>query len=327
MSSEFDLIKRIQQRIPQRSDVETGIGDDACVLAPSVDHQLVCTTDSIVLDCHFTEDWPAQDVGHLAMAVNLSDLAAMGALPRWVMLSLTLPNHAPWTQPPWLDKFLDGFLGACPDVILTGGNMAGGPLNIGVCLMGEVPSGQAIMRSGAQPGDALVVTGHLGDVAGALALSDQGGIVDGPLERRMKHPTPRVRVGQQAWGVVHAMIDISDGLLADLGHMLEASSNQRMSALGAALWLETLPASAGLMEAFPDPKTRWPLQLGGGSDYELLMSVPSSQIEAWLHSLHQMDVPASVIGRVVETPGIDLIQPDGQRYDAPLAGWDHFRST
>lgn len=327
MSSEFDLIERIGQRIPSHHTVAVGIGDDGCVLSPDPNKQLVCTTDTIVLDRHFTQTWGASQIGHLAMAVNLSDLAAMGADPRWALLSLTLPNHAPWTEVEWLDAFLDGFLAVDPTVVLTGGNMASGPLNIGVTLLGEVNRGEAITRDGARGGDALVVTGQLGDVAGALALSADRHARHTVLTARLTHPTPRVAVGRCAWGHVHAMVDVSDGLLADLEHMLVASADSAECGLGATLWLEALPTSKALAEAFADEHDRWPLQLNGGSDYELLMAVPPDKLEGWLQRVAATGVPASVIGQVTEQPGIELVQPDGRLYDAPTNGWDHFRST
>ena len=326
MTSEFELIDRIRQRVSGKDGVRVGIGDDACVLEPSPNKQLVCTTDSIVLDRHFTDAWAASEIGHLAMAVNLSDLAAMGAKPRWALLSLTLPNHAPWTDTAWLDEFLDGFLAVDPNVVLAGGNMASGPLNIGACLFGEVDSGQAIGRSGAEAGDALVVTGHLGDVAGAMALPNNRQARNTPLCTRMKHPTPRLEVGQQAWGFVHAMIDISDGLLADLGHLLAASSKATTESVGAIVWLDKLPASQALTEAFDDNECRWSLQLSGGSDYELLMSVPQNKLDAWLHRVDQAGVPACVIGEVTASAGIAVLKPNGQPFASPGRGWDHFQS-
>ncbi|MDZ7789571.1 MAG: thiamine-phosphate kinase [Xanthomonadales bacterium] len=238
---EFELIERIRERASAGSGVVVGIGDDAAVLAPTTGHELVVTTDSIVLDRHFTADWPAADVGHLAANANLSDLAAMGARPRWALLALTLPEP----DEAWLDGFLDGFLDAAAGVgvVLVGGNLARGPLNIGVELIGEVPAGQAVTRRGARSGDRVVVTGTLGDAAAALRLGDGAAPA---LRQRLHRPRARLAAGEALRGRARAMIDLSDGLLADLGHLLSEGQ-------GAELDLDALPASAALVEGVSDP--------------------------------------------------------------------------
>lgn len=308
---EFELIERIRSRAAPGSGVVVGIGDDAAVLAPTVGHEMVVTTDSLVLDRHFTAEWPAADVGHVAAHANLSDLAAMGASPRWALLALTLPD----LDEAWIDGFLDGFLAAAESVglALVGGNLARGPLNIGVELIGELPAGQAVTRLGAREGDRILVTGTVGDAAAALALGDRAG---DRLQARLRRPEARLQAGQALRGRARAMIDLSDGLLADLGHLL-------VDGQGADLDLDALPASSALCDAVADPAERWRLQTGGGSDYELLAMVPP---DAELANLSQAcGVALSEIGLIT---GSGRIECRSRRHDVPAdlgPGWDHFR--
>lgn len=288
-----------------------GIGDDAAVLAPTPDHELVVTTDSIVLDRHFTADWPAADIGHVAVHANLSDLAAMGANPRWALLALTLPE----IDENWIEGFLDGFLAATESagMALVGGNLTRGPLNIGVQLIGEVPSGQAVTRRGARAGDRIAVTGTVGDAAAALAFGENAG---SRLVWRLRRPDARLQAGAVLRGQARAMIDLSDGLLADLGHLLEAGQ-------GAELDLEALPVSEALGEAVPDEVERWRLQTGGGSDYELLAVVPP---EVDLATLSEAGgIALTEIGRITKSGHIEC---RSARHEVPEdlgRGWDHFR--
>ncbi|WP_376689933.1 thiamine-phosphate kinase [Wenzhouxiangella sp. EGI_FJ10409] len=308
---EFELIDRIRARARPGNGVVTGIGDDAAVLSPTPGHELVVTTDSLVLERHFTAGWPAADIGHLAAQANLSDLAAMAARPRWALLALTLPEP----DETWLDGFLDGFLDAvgAHAVALVGGNLARGPLNIGVELIGEVPAGEAVTRRGAFPGDRIVVTGTPGDAAAALRLGEAAG--SGLLER-LRRPQARVEAGEALRGRARAMIDLSDGLVADLGHMLGAGQ-------GAELDLDALPASAALTEAVPDPVERQRLQAGGGSDYELLaVLAPEADLGALTRAA---GVALTEIGRVTDSERI-ILRPSGIELPAQgAAGWDHFR--
>ncbi|HSH27771.1 MAG TPA: thiamine-phosphate kinase [Wenzhouxiangella sp.] len=309
---EFELIERIRARAASGGGVVVGIGDDAAILAPTPDHELAVTTDSIVLDRHFTADWPAADVGHLAAQANLSDLAAMGARPRWALLALTLPE----IDKDWIDAFYDGFL-ACSDsagMALVGGNLARGPLNIGVQLIGELPSGRAVTRHGARAGDRIAVTGTVGDAAAALAL---GAAATPALRARLHRPEARLQAGVALRGQARAMIDLSDGLLADLAHLLAPGQ-------GAELDLDALPTSAALLAAVGDPIERMRLQTGGGSDYELLVIVPP---RADLGMLSQAGgVALTPIGRVCERAGIVC---RSARHEVPAdlgQGWDHFGS-
>lgn len=310
--SEFALIERIRARARADKSVLLGIGDDAAVLQPEPGLALVATTDSLILDRHFRSDWPAADIGHLAAAVNFSDLAAMGASPRWTLLALTLPE----ADEPWLESFLEGFLGLCDrfETCLVGGNLSSGPLNIGVQMLGEVESERMTRRGSASPGDLLVVTGALGDAAAALALGDQA---SAGLMRRLHRPTPRVAAGRALASQVSAMIDVSDGLLADLAHLLAPGQ-------GAELNLSDLPCSELLAQAIPDLESRWPLQLTGGNDYELLFSLAPARLSEAENACKALNLPVTVIGRVTADGAIECRRNDGSLLEIPHGGWDHF---
>jgi len=311
---EFDLIAEIsaeiKARTPVGSGVVLGIGDDAAVLQPARGMQLVATTDNLVGGRHFVDAGDnratPKEIGHLALAANLSDLAAMGATPRWCLMTLTLPE----ADPAWLRGFLDGFLplAAEHDCALVGGNIARGPLNIGVTALGEVPAAGFATRSGARPGQRIVVTGTLGDAAAGLKLERPPG---DPLRERLLKPAPRIAAGRELAGLAAAMIDISDGLLADLAHLA--------GDLGARIRCDRLPASSALTEAIPDPRARWPLQFSGG-DYELLALVDQA---AQLPDSTD-GIALTEIGSITESGRIECLDAEGQVFEAASSGWDHF---
>jgi thiamine-monophosphate kinase len=314
-TTEFDLIERIRARVSNDPSVAAGIGDDAALLKTRPGRLLVASTDSLVPDRHFLSDWPPAVLGHLALAVNLSDLAAMGADPRWTLLALTLPA----ADARWLDGFLDGFLDLAAEhaVVLVGGNLARGPLNIGVQALGEVAEGRAARRAGARPGDVLAVTGTLGDAAAAWRL---GAGASPALIERWQRPAPRVRAGRIAAPWVHAMMDLSDGLLADTAKLIGASS------CGARIELERLPASPALLDALPTARERQRLQAEGGSDYELLMALDRKDVEALSAELAEQGSPMTVIGEIIEGDAIEIVDDTGQRVEMSADGWDHFKS-
>ncbi len=320
MSTEFELIDLIAKRACDEPSVIVGIGDDGCVLQTSPGSELVVTTDTLVIGQHFRQDWLAHEVGYLAMAVNLSDLAAMGATPKWALLSLTLPKESDYTSPAWLNGFLDGFLSHRHGPVLVGGNFSSGPLSITVQLIGEVPRGQALTRGGSCVGDLLVVSGTLGDAAGALRVSDDA------LERRLRHPTPQHEHAASLRSRVHSVIDISDGLLADLRHLLahDMCGDQQRKPLGALIELAHLPTSEALMRCFPEHAQRWPLQLSGGSDYELLMTVPEPLWDELKSECKIHGMTLTCIGQVTDTGDIELRQADGHLFSQTREGWDHF---
>ena len=311
-SSEFDLIARIRQRAATRSDVILGIGDDAALLSVPPGKQLVVAMDTLNSGVHFPEDTAPADIGWKALAVNLSDLAAMAATPAWCTLSLSLPQ----SDAAWLDGFLA--LAAQHDVALIGGDTTCGPLSICVTAHGLVDPRGALLRSGARIGDDVWVTGTLGDAAGALRQWQAGGPVDAALRMRLDRPTPRVTAGLRLAGIAHACIDISDGLLADLGHLCRASR------VGAELDIDALPASEALLATF-DPETRRVLQTAGGDDYELCFTAPKTARLAVEDAMHASDLPATRIGRITGDAGKPVLQDgDGADWLPPRAGYVHF---
>jgi len=314
--SEFALIDRIRQRAGTRADVILGIGDDAAVLRVPEGQDLVVSTDTLIADVHFPADTAAADVGWKALAVNLSDLAAMAAQPAWVALALSLPE----ADGDWLDAFLDGFLelAAQHDVALIGGDTTRGPLSITITAHGFVARDAALRRSGAKAGDDVWVTGTLGDAAGGLAQWRRGGLMSAKLRHRLDRPTPRIDAALALRGIAHAAIDLSDGLVADLGHVLEQSG------VGAEIDLGRLPTSRPLAEHFADEHERWRLQLAGGDDYELCFTAAPADAFAIEQEMAACDTTATVIGRIRADAGLQLFTLEGTDFVLPVAGFDHF---
>ncbi|MGH8273216.1 MAG: thiamine-phosphate kinase [Gammaproteobacteria bacterium] len=301
---EFDLIRRyFTGRGARRADVALGVGDDAAVLAPPPGHELLLTTDTLVGGRHFPEqDFPPEAVGHRALAVNLSDIAAMGGVPAWALLALTLPE----VDESWLAAFADGFAALAErfEVALVGGNMARGPLAITVTVAGFAAAGSATTRDGARAEDALWVTGALGGGAAGLRALSAGESVDAPAVAAYARPEPRLAAGRALAPRAHAAIDISDGLLGDLAKLLAASGG-----LGAELDRKALPLAPGATLADA---------LGSSDDYELLVAAPESKTET-LAASRVLDSAFTRIGRVVAEPGIRL---DGESVNG--RGYRHF---
>lgn len=318
---EFALIQRYFADA-QRADgsVVCGIGDDAALLAPSPGTQLVACTDTLVAGRHFLADANAEDVGWKSLAVNLSDLAAMGATPRWCLLALTVPE----ADVHWLQAFASG-LHACAaeyGITLVGGDTTRGPLTLTVTALGEIAPQAAMRRDSAQVGDVIALTGPVGDGAAGLAVLQDPAVAAQlsptqaeALRQRYSRPTPRVAAGGALAGLAHAGIDISDGLLQDLGHVLAASG------VGASLDVAAIPASDALL-AIPDADQRRQWQLAGGDDYELLVTVPPEALnEAQEQLAHNGQPPLHVIGHIVSKPGL-VDAADGTTLHAP--GFSHF---
>ena len=311
---EFDLIARIRARASTRGDVILGIGDDAALRQPPAGLQLVVAMDTLNSGVHFPPDTAPADIGWTSLAVNLSDLAAMGAAPAWCTLSLSLPD----ANASFVDGFLDGFIALAQqhDVALVGGDTTRGPLSVCVTVHGFIEPGTALRRDGAKPGDEVWVSGTLGDAAAALAQWKSGGEIDAALCARLDRPTPRVALGRALRDIASACIDVSDGLLADLGHVCVASG------VGAQVDVDALPASNAMRAAF-DGDARRTLQAAGGDDYELCFTAPMEAHEAILQAAGSIDVSVSRIGRVVEGSGVAAHASDGAAWSAPL-GWQHF---
>lgn len=310
---EFDLIARIRARATRRADVALGIGDDAALLRVPAGQALAVSCDTLNVGVHFPPDTAPADVGWKALAVNLSDLAAMAAQPAWCMLSLSLPSD----DADWLDAFLDGFLAlaAQHDVALVGGDTTRGPLSICVTVHGLVPEAQALRRDGARVGDEIWVTGTLGDAAAGLSAS---GANDAFLRQRLNRPTPRVTAGLALRGLAHSAIDVSDGLLADLGHVLQASG------VGARVRREALPTSPALAACFTDA-ARWRLQLAGGDDYELCFTAAPAQHSAIAAALAASGTDATVIGEIDDSRTLSVLDAHGQPWAPPSSGYQHFQ--
>lgn len=307
---EFELIARIRARAAGRTDVVLGIGDDAALLQPPPGMQLAVAMDTLNAGVHFLPDTAPADIGWKVLAVNLSDLAAMGAQPAWCTLSLSLPD----ADEAFVDGFLDGFLqlAALHDVALVGGDTTRGPLSVCVTAHGLVEPGTALRRDGARSGDEVWVSGTLGDAAGALAQWRAGGDRDGALRMRLDRPTPRVALGRALRGIASTCIDVSDGLLADLGHVCGASG------VGAEVDADALPASEALRAAFDAPHRR-ALQATGGDDYELCFTAPPSRRDAVQALAARLALPLMCIGRVVAGRDVGC---DGLAAGRP--GYRHF---
>jgi thiamine-monophosphate kinase len=314
-NAEFDLIERIRRRASARDDVLLGIGDDAALLRVPDGHDLAVATDMLNAGVHFPHDTEPADIGWKSLAVNLSDLAAMGATPAWCTLSLSLPKP----EPAWLDAFLDGFaqLASRHALALVGGDTTRGPLSICVTVHGLLARGAALRRDGARWGDDVWVTGTLGDAAAALAQLQAGGVADAALRARLDRPEPRVAFGRSLLGVAHACIDVSDGLLQDLGHIC------RMAGVGAEIDVEALPASAALA-ARSSGETLRGEQACGGDDYELCFTAPPDARERIEAVSVDVDVPAARIGRIVAGSGVRAFERDGAVWSPPRSGYAHF---
>ncbi len=318
---EFELIERYFAKIgPARADVVLGVGDDAALLTVPAGHELVACTDTLVDGRHFPSGAHADDIGWRALAVNLSDLAAMGATPAWATLALSMPT----VDEDWLEGFAAGFaaLATLHQVALVGGDTTRGPLTITVQALGYAPAGSALRRSGARPGDLIYVTGWPGDAAAGLALL-QGrlagqGANRAALEGKFRRPDPRVAFGQRLRGVASACIDVSDGLAADLGRLAAASG------VAATVRAAELPLSQALYALAGETGAR-EFALAGGDDYELVFTVAPAARAALAAVTASAGSPAChCIGEIVTGRGVRVL---GERGELPVPrGWDHFRT-
>ncbi|WLS78029.1 thiamine-phosphate kinase [Erwinia pyri] len=318
---EFELITRYFDRVTSsRRDVEKGIGDDCALLTLSEKQTLAISTDTLVEGVHFLRDIHPADLGYKALAVNLSDLAAMGADPAWLTLAITLPS----VDESWLKPFSDSLFELLDyyDMQLIGGDTTRGPLSLTLGIHGLVPQGRALKRSGARPGDWIYVTGTLGDSAAGLALLQHHMKIDDPVAHEMlikRHlrPMPRILQGQALRDLASAAIDLSDGLISDLSHILKASD------CGARLNLDALPLSEVMKLHFePEQALNW--ALSGGEDYELCFTVPEINRGALDVALGHYGVPFTCIGQMApQSEGLVLLQ-EGKPVEKSLKGFDHF---
>lgn len=317
--NEFEIIRRYFARQPVvRDDVRCGIGDDAAVLAPAADHELVVSTDMMVAGVHFPEDTAPEHIGWKALAVNLSDMAAMGAEPAWFTLNISLPH----LDPVWLDAWCSGLYALATEqrVQLIGGDTTRGPLTVGIQILGQLPCGTALMRRGARAGDRIFVSGTLGDAA--LGLAGRQRRLRLPAEfseylhARLERPTPRVAIGQALRGLATACIDVSDGLAADLGHILAASGT------GARIELDRLPRSAAYRAV--QARVGWDPAVSHGDDYELCFTVAPERVAELPARLRTIECPVTEIGVVEPAAGLRILDRAGLPYRPAHTGFDHF---
>ncbi len=323
--SEFDIIRRYFSAAgAPRADVAVGVGDDAAVVEVPPGQQLVLAMDTLVGGVHFPDDTSADDIAYKALAVNLSDLAAMGAEPVWATLALTAPRN----DPVWLAAFAEGFnaLARAADVQLIGGDTTRGPLTVTVQAHGLVPRGRAVLRGGARPGDVIFVTGSLGDAGLALQRWRQGlpsfSADHTYLAARLNRPSPRIHEGVALRGLASAMIDISDGLAADLSHLLAAS------AVGARIELAALPRSEAFARVCAEMGEAQGAQiaLSAGDDYELCFTAPAARHAAVTALFAGFDCGCQAIGLIEAQAGLRVWQDDGTLLSVGRGGYDHFAS-
>lgn len=321
---EFSLIARYFDRVrSSRLDVETGIGDDCALLNIPEKQTLAISTDTLVAGNHFLADIDPADLAYKALAVNLSDLAAMGADPAWLTLAITLPE----VDERWLEIFSDSLFELLNyyDMQLIGGDTTRGPLSMTLGIHGYVPAGRALKRSGAKPGDWIYVTGTPGDSAAGLAILQHRLQVADEVDReyllkRHLRPTPRILQGQALRDKASAAIDLSDGLISDLGHIVKAS------ACGAHIDIETLPFSEAVKRHVESEQAlRW--ALSGGEDYELCFTVPELNRGALDVALGHLGVPFTCIGQMsADVEGICFTR-DGEPVTFDWKGYDHFATS
>jgi len=317
---EFELINRyFKGRGVTRRDVNLGIGDDCALVTVPANCQLAVTTDTLVAGVHFFDDISPRALGHRVLAVNLSDLAAMGAEPTWVSVALTLPN----IDVEWLEEFTEGMheIAEYYNVQIIGGDTTQGPLTITICAKGTVPEGKALRRGGAKVGDWIYVTGPLGDAGLAIESRKQEFKIAPEhlryVNQRFDYPAPRVAAGQVLRGLASSAIDVSDGLLADLGHILA------MSQVSAQIHVEKVPTSDAMQDTL-DKSQQLPFILNYGDDYELLFTVPDDNKSMLELKLRQYGVEATCIGQIKSGEGQIELSLDGEKLDFNDTGFEHF---
>jgi len=319
MLSEFDLIAQYFTRpVRHARRVALGVGDDCALLSPSPGMHLAISSDMLVEGRHFFSDADPLTLGHKCLAVNLSDLAAMGAQPVGFTLALALPK----AEPAWLEPFSKGMLALADQhhCELIGGDTTKGPLNICITVFGDVPAGQALRRDGAQAGDDIWISGTLGDARLALAACRQELALDAtqcePASTRLHAPTPRVALGIALRGIANAAIDISDGLIGDLAHILKRSQ------VGATLAVDALPVGPVLMQQALELRRHF--ALAGGDDYELCFTAPVARRGEVLACAQRAGTEVTRVGSIDAEPGLRLIDRTAAPLDLRLNSFDHF---
>jgi thiamine-monophosphate kinase len=321
--NEFELIARFFTRPPRAASVHLGVGDDAALLMPSPSCELAVSVDMLVGGRHFFADTDPRNLGHKTLAVNLSDMAAMGATPKWALLAGALPD----SDEVWLAAFARGFhaLADAHGVDLVGGDTTRGPLALCVTIMGEVPAGRALLRSGARADDDVYVSGVLGDAALAIAALKGRTALDAEAmaaaRARLETPTPRVALGVALRGIATAALDISDGLVGDLSHILERS------AVGATVDMRAVPRSAVLGRLFAGAERDLAIEclLAGGDDYELCFTAPREAAATVAAIAERTGVPLTRIGAITAGSGLVVRDEHGMPLPVLPRAYDHFR--
>ena len=317
---EFDLIARYFTRAPRHAVL--GVGDDCALLQPQPGMQWAVSCDMLVDGRHFLSTTPPARLGHKALAVNLSDLAACGAKPVAFTLALALPHM----DEAWLQGFSQGLWALADEhgCELVGGDTTQGPLNICITVFGEVPPGDALLRQHAQAGDDIYVSGTVGDARLALEVFRGTWRLEAEhfetARMRMEQPTPRVALGQALRGVANAAIDISDGLVGDLAHILKRS---KVGAVLTTDWVADSAAISSAMQTLPLSR-RLDYALAGGDDYELLFTAAPDQADAVQEAANDCGVPVTCIGRIMPTPGLQVLDTQGVAMSRRFASFDHF---
>jgi len=321
--TEFELIRRYFTRAAPNALL--GIGDDAALIQASSGNVLAVSTDMLVSGTHFLPDTDPYMLGHKALAVNLSDMAAMGAIPRWATLAIALPlKDGGGADETWLERFSAGFFALADQygVELVGGDTTRGSLNLSVTIFGELPEKQALRRSGARIGDEIWVSGTLGDAALALAhLKNHVELTVDELAAcapALHQPQPRISLGLALRGIANSAIDISDGLLGDLGHILDASK------MAAEIDFSVLPVST-VLRAYVPQSLGMQCVLSGGDDYELCFTAPVMHHAEILGISARLALPLTRIGSIVAGRGCAMHDASGKLIDVEAAGYDHFR--
>jgi len=319
MPSEFDIIRQYFTSKEFRADVILGIGDDAAILNVPEQHELVQSVDTLVAGVHFPLETSPQDIAYKALAVNLSDMAAMGAEPAWFTLAISLPS----VDEAWLKEFSESLSSLAKEynVQLVGGDTTNGPLTISITINGFVATGKALTRHNAKVGDKVYVSGTLGDAALALAQWDDQCLLQKEslayLRERLNRPTARIELGLLLRDYASSCIDVSDGLIADLGHITERSS------VGARINFENIPRSKEFNLNLTDEALITPLILSGGDDYELCFTIPLKKQNEFEIAMKEKNIFVSCIGEIEKAPGVICIK-DNKVIDIEEIGYQHF---
>ena len=319
-SSEFELIKKYFQNLTDDdSSVQCGIGDDAAVIQIPPDMEVVLSIDTLLEETHFPKDTAPSDIAYKVLAINLSDMAAMGALPKWVLLSISLPE----SDDVWLEQFSAGFLELAKQhsVSLIGGDMSKGPLSITVQIQGLVPTAKALRRDGAQQDDLIYVSGTLGDAGVGLDIIQKNLMVADEHEmfflNSLNRPEISIEAGLHLRDIASSAIDISDGLISDLGHIIEASH------VGVELKMENIPLSEAMQQCI-NKQDAWNYALISGDDYKLCFTASAEKHDRIIDAFKDINVPVNCIGKITEVSKLICLDSDGTDLDFSSSGYHHF---